>query len=49
MDVNRFVLMTLLEVVKGLCGRFGIVDAEAKCDQCIHEVQANGALKKDQR
>lgn len=40
MDVNRFILMTLLEVVSALVDRFGIPELQQKCEECRIEVEA---------
>ena len=40
MDVNRFVLMTLFEVVASLVKRLGFVDLSDKCEDCRIEVEA---------
>lgn len=42
MDLNRFVLMTLLEVVSELVRRLGQVDLFERCDECRRECDAQG-------
>ena len=41
MDVVRFVLVTLLEVVGELTRRLGHVDLCEKCEECSREVKAS--------
>lgn len=43
MDLNRFVLMTLLEVVTALCYRLGYMDLFEQCQECRREVVAREA------
>lgn len=45
MDVNRFVLMMLLEVLTELVRRLGHVDLFEKCDECRREVDAREAAE----
>lgn len=48
MDISRFVVMTLLEIVKDLaCGsnRQDLVD---KCSECQEEIRAHDELKKSE-
>jgi hypothetical protein len=40
MDVNRFVLMMVLEVLTELTRRLGHIDLFEKCDECRREVDA---------
>lgn len=40
MDVNRFLLMTLLEVVSSLVERLGFTDLHEKCEDCRIEIEA---------
>lgn len=46
MDVNRFVLMTLLQVVRALCHRFSMGDLVDECDGCLAEVEARERAEK---
>lgn len=45
MDVNRFVLMVLVEVVKSLVKRLGFFDLVEQCEECENEVRAREAAE----
>ncbi len=46
MDVNRFVLMVLVEVVKSLVKRLGFFDLVEQCEECENEVKARDEAEK---
>jgi len=46
MDVNRYIAVMVLEVVKALVERLGFKDLLKTCEECQHEVDASGELEK---
>jgi hypothetical protein len=45
MDVNRFIIRTVLEVITELVRRLGFVDLHEKCEECRIEVEAREAAE----
>lgn len=46
MEINRFILMTLLEVVTSVVHRLGFHDLHEKCQDCCGEVDAQESDEK---
>lgn len=47
MNVERFIAMLVLEILKDLCTRLGHFDLCAKCEDGQKEVEAADELKKE--